>query len=99
MGLITQLPTSRNGYDAIFVTTSTSIVSDRDPRFASTFWGSLHKKTGTTLAMSTATDGPTRKLNPKYCGPFTITQAISPVAFKLALPANMRQYLQGRAPS
>ena len=31
-----------------------SIVSDRDSRFTSTFWKSLHKAMGTNLAFSTA---------------------------------------------
>jgi hypothetical protein len=96
MDLITQLPKSKQGHDAIVVfvdrfskmarfapchTTSTgsdiaqiffkevfrnhglplSIVSDRDPRFTSSFWTSLFGKLGTSLDMSTShhqqTDG------------------------------------------
>nr|GEU46202.1 putative reverse transcriptase domain-containing protein [Tanacetum cinerariifolium] len=42
-----------------------SIISDRDGRFVSNFWRSLHKALGTTLAMSTAyhleTDGQSEK--------------------------------------
>jgi hypothetical protein len=96
MDLITQLPPTRSGLDAIFVvvdkhskmihcipTTTTvtapqlaslffreivrihgiptSIISDRDPRFTSSFWSELWNKLGTKLAMSTAyhpqTDG------------------------------------------
>ena len=33
---------------------------------------------------------PTRKLSPKYLGPYTITDIISPTAYRLDLPANMR---------
>ena len=102
MDLITQLPRSSNGFDAIFVvvdkfskmihcipTTTTvtavqlariffreivrhhgfpsSIISDRDPRFTSSFWTQLWKQIGTTLALSTAyhpeTDGQTERAN------------------------------------
>ena len=102
MDLITQLPRTRTGYDAIFVvvdkyskmihcipTTTTvtapqlanlffreivrhhglptSIISDRDPRFTSSFWSELWKRLGTKLAMSTAyhpqTDGQTESAN------------------------------------
>jgi transposase InsO family protein len=44
-----------------------TIVSDRDTRFTSQFWTSLHKLCGTRLAMSTAyhpqTDGQTERAN------------------------------------
>ena len=102
MDLITQLPPTRTGLDAIFVvvdkhskmihcipTTTTvtapqlaslffreivrlhgiptSIISDRDPRFTSSFWSELWKRLGTKLAMSTAyhpqTDGQTERAN------------------------------------
>jgi transposase InsO family protein len=102
MDLITQLPRTRNGNDAIVVvvdkfskmihcipTTTTvdapalaklflkevvrhhgvpsSIISDRDPRFTSSFWQELWKQLGTRLAMSTAyhpqTDGQTERAN------------------------------------
>jgi hypothetical protein len=100
--LITCLPRTKNGYDAILVvvdklskmihlipiTTTitapqlaalffreiirhhgipTSIISDRDPRFTSSFWNELWKLLGTKLAMSTAyhpqTDGQTERVN------------------------------------
>jgi hypothetical protein len=102
MDLITQLPKTSTGYDAILVvvdkyskmlhiipTTTTvtapdlaklffkeiirlhgipsSIISDRDPRFTSSFWQQIWKQLGTKLAMSTAyhpqTDGQTERAN------------------------------------
>ncbi|KAJ9516381.1 hypothetical protein QJQ45_011054 [Haematococcus lacustris] len=102
LDLITQLPVTTSGHDAIVVfvdkltkmihaiPTTTSItastlariffdhvfrlhglpkviVSDRDPRFTSTFWQELFKLTGTHLNMSTAnhpqTDGQTERAN------------------------------------
>jgi hypothetical protein len=102
MDLITQLPRTTEGNDAIvvvvdkyskmlhcFPTTTTvtapqlaklfmngivrhhgipsSIISDRDPRFTSSFWQQLWKQLGTKLAMSTAyhpqTDGQTERAN------------------------------------
>ncbi|XP_073286060.1 uncharacterized protein [Primulina huaijiensis] len=53
----------------------TSIVSDRDPRFTSRFWGSFQKALGTTLSLSTAyhpeTDG-----ERQVQGPELVQQAI-----------------------
>jgi hypothetical protein len=102
MDLITQLPLTRSGFDAVFVvvdkcskmihvipTTTTvtapelanlffreivrhhglpaSIISDRDPRFTSSFWSALWSRLGTQLAMSTAyhpqADGQTERAN------------------------------------
>ncbi|KAJ9526612.1 hypothetical protein QJQ45_017610 [Haematococcus lacustris] len=102
MDLITQLPVTPTGHDAIVVfvdkltkmihtvptTTTVSapdlaqlffdsvfryhglpkvIISDRDPRFTSTFWQQLFAKTGTHLNISTAnhpqTDGQTERAN------------------------------------
>ncbi|GJS72954.1 putative reverse transcriptase domain-containing protein [Tanacetum coccineum] len=68
MDFITKLPRTPSGYDSIWVIeivcrhgVPVSIISDRDPRFASRFWRSLQKSLGTNLDMSTAyhpkTDG------------------------------------------
>ena len=44
-----------------------AIISDRDPRFAGTFWKSIFRVLGTRLDMSTAdhpqTDGQTERVN------------------------------------
>ena len=102
LDLITALPRSRNGHDAIvvfvdkltkmvhYVATTTdvtapqlallfirevcrlhgvpdSILSDRDPRFTASFWGSFWSQLGSKLVMSTAyhpqTDGQTERAN------------------------------------
>ncbi|GJX14209.1 putative reverse transcriptase domain-containing protein [Tanacetum coccineum] len=68
MDFITKLPRTPSGYDSIWVIeivcrhgVPVSIISDRDPRFASRFWRSLQRSLGTNLDMSTAyhpeTDG------------------------------------------
>ncbi|GJT28843.1 putative reverse transcriptase domain-containing protein [Tanacetum coccineum] len=62
MDFITKLPRTPSGYDSIWGHgVPVSIISDRDPRFASRFWRSLQKSLGTNLDMSTAyhpeTDG------------------------------------------
>ncbi|GJR08424.1 putative nucleotidyltransferase, ribonuclease H [Tanacetum coccineum] len=68
MDFITKLLRTPSGYDSIWVIeivcrhgVPVSIISDRDPRFASRFWRSLQKSLGTNLDMSTAyhpeTDG------------------------------------------
>ncbi|KAL1919204.1 uncharacterized protein VTP21DRAFT_2586 [Calcarisporiella thermophila] len=102
MDLITHLPKSKRGHDAIivfvdrlskmahFVATNTTanaatiakiffevifrlhgipqtIISDRDPRFISNFWKSVHQLLGTKLALSSAyhpeSDGQTERTN------------------------------------
>ncbi|GJW59513.1 putative reverse transcriptase domain-containing protein [Tanacetum coccineum] len=61
MDFITKLPRTPSGYDSIWVIeivcrhgVPVSIISDRDPRFASRFWRSLQKSLGMNLDMSTA---------------------------------------------
>nr|GFB49336.1 putative reverse transcriptase domain-containing protein [Tanacetum cinerariifolium] len=68
MDFITKLPRTQTGYDSIWFKeivckhgVPVSIISDRDPIFASRFWRSLQESLGTNLHMSTTyhpqTDG------------------------------------------
>jgi hypothetical protein len=55
----------------------------------------LHLAVGQPVLLSTANltlrgAGPARKLQPKFIGPFPVTQMISPVAYKLDLPTSMK---------
>ncbi|GJX75203.1 putative reverse transcriptase domain-containing protein [Tanacetum coccineum] len=52
-----------------------SIISDREGRFTSYFWRSLHKALG--------------KLNPRYIGPFKIIAKVGTVAYRLELPEQL----------
>nr|GEU76389.1 putative reverse transcriptase domain, ribonuclease H-like domain, aspartic peptidase domain protein [Tanacetum cinerariifolium] len=59
MDFVTKLPKSSQGYYTIWEVVTrhvipVSIISDRDPRFASNFWRSLQNALGTRLDMSTA---------------------------------------------
>ncbi|GKF42170.1 putative reverse transcriptase domain-containing protein, partial [Tanacetum coccineum] len=59
MDFVIKLPKTSQGYNTIWEVVTrhgvlVSIICDRDPRFASNFWRSLHNALGTNLDMSTA---------------------------------------------
>ncbi|XP_027936183.1 uncharacterized protein LOC114191203 [Vigna unguiculata] len=60
-----------------------SIVLDRDPRFTSRFWQALHNALGIGRALKS------RKLTPRFMGPYQITRRIGPAAYEIALPPHL----------
>lgn len=68
---------------------------ERQARYANTKREDVSFSVGDSVLLSTAnlklkTDGPASKFNPRWCGPFKITERIGPVAYRLELPATMR---------
>ncbi len=73
------------------------LVSDRGPQFTSCVWSAFchnpNYQPGQWVWLSTRDQClqlPCRTLSPRYVGPFKIIRQITPVSFRLALPANYR---------
>ncbi|XP_017428675.1 uncharacterized protein LOC108336720 [Vigna angularis] len=72
-----------------------SIISDRDPRFTSRFWQTLKSEMdnrlwGSCLLRVTPTTGVgrairSRKLSPRYLGPYQILRRVGPVAYEITM--------------
>nr|GFA56345.1 putative reverse transcriptase domain-containing protein [Tanacetum cinerariifolium] len=60
-----------------------SIISDRNPRFASNFWRSLQN------ALEVIRFGKRGKLNPRYVAPFKVLERVGDVAYKFDLPEEL----------
>ena len=68
---------------------------ERQARYANTKRQDASFNVGDRVLLSTAnlklrTDGPASKFNPRWCGPFVITERIGKVAYRLELPPTMR---------
>jgi hypothetical protein len=68
---------------------------ERQAEYANAKRQDMEFKTGDQVLLSTAnlrlrTDGPASKFNSKWTGPFTITERIGKVAYRLELPDTMR---------
>lgn len=68
---------------------------ERQTRYANAKRQDASFNVGDSVLLSTAnlklrTDGPASKFNPRWCGPFTITERIGKVAYRLELPSTMR---------
>lgn len=68
---------------------------ERQAHYANTKRQDISYKVGDRVLLSTAnlklrTDGPASKFNPRWCGPFAITERIGKVAYRLELPSTMR---------